>query len=90
MLVLHWQAAMMRRRQQVACGCPVTIVGAKADGNQSAPRTLFRAADVLVVEQEVDWPIITAATLMTSAPLSIGFRCSSARFVQSFMRAGIR
>ncbi len=41
-------------------------------------------------EQGVDWPIITAATLMTSAPLLIAFLLFQRQFVQSFMRAGIK
>ena len=41
-------------------------------------------------DQGVDWSIITAATLMTSAPLQIGFLLFQRQFVQSFMRAGIR
>jgi sn-glycerol 3-phosphate transport system permease protein len=46
---------------------------------------IFSSAD-----QGVDWSIITAATLMTSAPLLIGFLLFQRQFVQSFMRAGIR
>jgi sn-glycerol 3-phosphate transport system permease protein len=42
------------------------------------------------VEQGVDWSIITAATLMTSAPLLIAFLLFQRQFVQSFMRAGIK
>ena len=42
------------------------------------------------VDQGIDWSIITAATLMTSAPLLIGFLMFQRQFVQSFMRAGIR
>ncbi len=38
----------------------------------------------------VDWSIITAATLMTSAPLLIGFLLFQRQFVQIFMRAGIK
>lgn len=41
-------------------------------------------------DQGVDWSIITAATLMTSAPLLLGFVLFQRQFVQSFMRAGIR
>jgi sn-glycerol 3-phosphate transport system permease protein len=40
-------------------------------------------------DQGVDWSIITAATLMTSAPLLVGFLLFQRQFVQSFMRAGI-
>lgn len=41
-------------------------------------------------DQGVDWAVICAATLMTSAPLLIGFLLFQKQFVQSFMRAGIR
>lgn len=41
-------------------------------------------------DQGIDWAIISAATLMTSAPLLIGFLLFQKQFVQSFMRAGIR
>ena len=46
---------------------------------------VFSAAD-----QGVDWSVITAATLMTSAPLLVAFLLFQRQFVQSFMRAGIR
>ena len=42
------------------------------------------------VDQGVDWSIITAATLMTSAPLLVAFMLFQRQFVQSFMRAGIK
>ena len=38
----------------------------------------------------IDWSIITAATLLTSAPLLVGFLIFQRQFVQSFMRAGIK
>ena len=41
-------------------------------------------------DQGIDWSIICAATLMTSAPLLVGFILFQRQFVQSFMRAGIR
>jgi sn-glycerol 3-phosphate transport system permease protein len=41
-------------------------------------------------DQGVDWAIISAATLMTSAPLLVAFLIFQRQFVQSFMRAGIR
>jgi sn-glycerol 3-phosphate transport system permease protein len=41
-------------------------------------------------DQGIDWAIISAATLMTSAPLLIGFLLFQRQFVQSFMRAGIK
>lgn len=56
---------------------------------QSRPLTVglqvFSSAD-----QGIDWSIITAATLLTSAPLLIGFLIFQRQFVQSFMRAGIK
>jgi sn-glycerol 3-phosphate transport system permease protein len=41
-------------------------------------------------DQGIDWSIICAATLMTSAPLLLAFLIFQRQFVQSFMRAGIR
>jgi sn-glycerol 3-phosphate transport system permease protein len=41
-------------------------------------------------DQGIDWSIITAATLLTTAPLLVGFLLFQKQFVQSFMRAGIR
>ncbi|HZT24165.1 MAG TPA: carbohydrate ABC transporter permease [Pseudolabrys sp.] len=41
-------------------------------------------------DQGIDWSVITAATLMTAAPLLIAFLLFQRQFVQSFMRAGIR
>jgi len=41
-------------------------------------------------DQGIDWSIITAATLLTTAPLLIGFLLFQRQFVASFMRAGIR
>lgn len=41
-------------------------------------------------DQGIDWAVITAATLMTSGPLLVGFLLFQRQFVQSFMRAGIK
>ena len=41
-------------------------------------------------DQGIDWSIITAATIMTTAPLLVAFLLFQRQFVQSFMRAGIR
>jgi sn-glycerol 3-phosphate transport system permease protein len=41
-------------------------------------------------DQGIDWSIITAATLLTAAPLLLAFLLFQRQFVQSFMRAGIR
>jgi sn-glycerol 3-phosphate transport system permease protein len=41
-------------------------------------------------ESGVDWSIISAATLMSVAPLLIAFLLFQRQFVQSFMRAGIK
>ena len=38
----------------------------------------------------IEWSVINAATLLTSAPLLIGFLLFQRQFVQSFMRAGIK
>ena len=41
-------------------------------------------------DQGIDWSIITAATLLTTAPLLIAFLLFQRQFVHSFMRAGIK
>ena len=41
-------------------------------------------------DQGIDWSLITAATLLTSAPLLLAFLLFQRQFVQSFMRAGIK
>ncbi len=41
-------------------------------------------------DQGIDWSVITAATLLTSAPLLLAFLLFQRQFVQSFIRAGIR
>jgi sn-glycerol 3-phosphate transport system permease protein len=41
-------------------------------------------------DQGIDWSIITAATLLSTAPLLVAFLLFQRQFVQSFMRAGIR
>ena len=42
------------------------------------------------VDQGIDWSIITAATLLSVAPLLVAFLLFQRQFVQSFLRAGIR
>jgi sn-glycerol 3-phosphate transport system permease protein len=42
------------------------------------------------VDQGVDWSVISAAALMTSAPLIVAFLLFQRAFIQSFLRAGIR
>ena len=41
-------------------------------------------------DQGVQWSLVTAATLLSSAPLLIAFLVFQRQFVQSFLRAGIR
>jgi len=41
-------------------------------------------------DQGIDWSIISAATLLTTAPLLIAFLLFQRQFVQWFMRAGIK
>lgn len=41
-------------------------------------------------DQGIDWAIITAATLISTAPLIVAFLLFQRQFVQSFMRAGIK
>jgi sn-glycerol 3-phosphate transport system permease protein len=42
------------------------------------------------VDQGVDWSVISAAALLTSAPLLLAFLVFQRAFIQSFLRAGIR
>ncbi|MGO4739788.1 carbohydrate ABC transporter permease [Bosea sp. 2KB_26] len=42
------------------------------------------------VEQGIDWSLVTAATMLSVAPLLIAFLIFQRQFVQSFVRAGIR
>ena len=42
------------------------------------------------VETGVDWSLVTAATVLSIAPLLVAFLLFQRQFVQSFMRAGIR
>jgi sn-glycerol 3-phosphate transport system permease protein len=42
------------------------------------------------VEQGVDWSLVTAATLLSVAPLLFAFLIFQRQFIQSFLRAGIR
>ncbi|KIZ39141.1 MULTISPECIES: carbohydrate ABC transporter permease [Rhodopseudomonas] len=42
------------------------------------------------VDQGIDWSVICAAALMSSAPLMIAFLLFQRAFIQSFLRAGIR
>jgi sn-glycerol 3-phosphate transport system permease protein len=59
--------------------------------NSVEARTLTVGLQVFSsTDQGVDWSIICAATLMTSAPLVVAFLLFQRQFVQSFMRAGIR
>jgi len=41
-------------------------------------------------ESGVDWSIMSAATLISVAPLLIAFLIFQKQFVQSFMQAGIK
>ena len=41
-------------------------------------------------DQGIQWPIITAATLLSAGPLLVAFLLFQRQFVQSFLRAGIR
>ena len=59
--------------------------------NSVATRPLTVGLGVFAsTDQGIDWSIITAATLITAAPLLLAFLLFQRQFVQSFMRAGIR
>jgi len=42
------------------------------------------------IETGIDWPIITAGTLITIFPLFIAFIIFQRQFIQSFMHAGVK
>lgn len=59
--------------------------------NSPSSRVLTVGLQVFsTADQGIDWTIISAAALMTSAPLLLAFLLFQRHFVQSFMRAGIR
>ena len=59
--------------------------------NSPSSRVLTVGLQVFsTADQGVDWPLISAAALMTSAPLLLAFLLFQRHFVQSFMRSGIR
>ncbi len=51
---------------------------------------IFLLAVFASTDQGVDWSVISAATLITAAPLLIAFLIFQRQFIKSFMRAGIR
>ena len=59
--------------------------------NTQAARPLTVGLQVFSsTDQGIDWSVITAATLMSAAPLLVAFLLFQRQFVQSFMRAGIK
>ena len=64
---------------------PLVITNSVATRPLTVGLAIFATTD-----QGIDWSIVTAATLMTSAPLLVAFLLFQRQFVQSFMRAGIR
>ena len=58
--------------------------------NSVSTRPLTVGSRSFISDQGIDWSVITAATLMTSAPLLVAFLLFQRQFVQSFIRAGIR
>ncbi|ODU60224.1 MAG: ABC transporter permease [Acetobacteraceae bacterium SCN 69-10] len=64
---------------------PLVIINSVTTRPLTVGLSVFASTD-----QGIDWSIITAATLMTSAPLLLAFLLFQRQFVQSFMRAGIR
>ena len=61
---------------------------ARRAGRGGAPFTLLKLRTMHAAAP--GGSVITAATLMTSAPLLIAFLLFQRQFVQSFMRAGIK
>jgi sn-glycerol 3-phosphate transport system permease protein len=64
---------------------PLIITNSVSTRPVTVGLSVFAATD-----QGVDWSVITAATLLSTAPLLIAFLLFQRQFVQSFMRAGIR
>ncbi len=64
---------------------PLVITNSVATRPLTVGLAVFASTD-----QGIDWSIVTAATLLTSAPLLLAFLLFQRQFVQSFMRAGIR
>lgn len=59
--------------------------------NASSSRVLTVGLQVFsTADQGVDWSVLSAAALMTSAPLLLAFLVFQRQFVQAFMRSGIR
>jgi sn-glycerol 3-phosphate transport system permease protein len=59
--------------------------------NSTASRPVTVGLSVFAtVESGVDWSLVNAATLMTTAPLVIAFLIFQRQFVANFMRAGIK
>ena len=59
--------------------------------NSATPRPLTVGLSIFSSgDQGVNLSVISAGTLLTSAPLLIAFLLFQRQFVQSFMRAGIR
>ena len=64
---------------------PLIVTNSVASRPLTVGLQIFSSTD-----QGIDWSLITAATLLTSAPLLVAFLLFQRQFVQSFMRAGIR
>jgi sn-glycerol 3-phosphate transport system permease protein len=64
---------------------PLIITNSVSTRQLTVGLQIFASSD-----QGIDWSLIAAATLMTSAPLLTAFLLFQQQFVQSFMRAGIR
>jgi sn-glycerol 3-phosphate transport system permease protein len=64
---------------------PLSITNSVEARPVSVGLQVFSATD-----QGLDWSFITAATLLTTAPLLVACLLFQRQFVQSFMRAGIR
>ena len=65
--------------------CPLIVTNSVESRPLTVGLAVFGAP-----ETGVDWSVITAATVMTMAPLLIAFLLFQRQFVQSFMRAGMR
>lgn len=64
---------------------PLIITNSVSTRPLTVGLSVFAATD-----QGIDWSVISAATLMTAAPLLIAFLLFQRQFVNSFLRAGLR
>ena len=76
---------MTIEQHDLACGLTVAEPSPQPRAHPCAPITVGLAM-FSTTDQGTNWAIITAATLLSTAPLVIAFLLFQRQFVQSFMR----